>query len=145
MTFLQIPGLVVFLAGSIGYLIATFRVGILWGLSCILLPFVSFIFLFVHWKVAAKPFFVSMLGVAIIFSATLLVPAGGTVRHFAKTQPIPLAERAKAGGRYKCSGKIYCSEMTSCAEATYYLQNCSGTKMDGNNDGVPCEKQWCGN
>ncbi|BBA34734.1 hypothetical protein sS8_2789 [Methylocaldum marinum] len=27
--------------------------------------------------------------------------------------------------------------MTSCEEATYFLQNCPGVKMDGNNDGVP--------
>ncbi len=138
-------GLVVFLIGSIGYLIATFRVGILWGLSCMLLPLVSFIFLFVHWKIAAKPFFVSMLGVAIIFSATLLVPEGGAVPHVAKTQPVSLAKRAKVDGRYKCNGKIYCSEMRSCSEAKFYLQNCQGTKIDSNNDGVPCEKQWCGN
>ena len=45
--------------------------------------------------------------------------------------------------QYKCDGRIYCSQMTSCAEATYFLQNCPGTKMDGNNDGTPCEKQWC--
>jgi len=44
---------------------------------------------------------------------------------------------------YKCDGRTYCSQMTSCAEATYFLQNCPGTKMDGNNDGIPCEKQWC--
>lgn len=36
-----------------------------------------------------------------------------------------------------------CSQMTSCQEATFFLQNCPGTKMDGNNDGVPCEQQWC--
>ena len=24
-----------------------------------------------------------------------------------------------------------------------HLKNCPGVKMDGNNDGVPCEKQWC--
>jgi hypothetical protein len=35
------------------------------------------------------------------------------------------------------------SQMTSCAEATFFLKNCPGTKMDGNNDGIPCEKQWC--
>ena len=23
------------------------------------------------------------------------------------------------------------------------LKNCPGVKMDGNGDGVPCEKQWC--
>ena len=44
---------------------------------------------------------------------------------------------------FKCDGRIYCSEMTSCAEATYFLKNCPGVKMDGNNDGIPCEKQWC--
>jgi hypothetical protein len=36
-----------------------------------------------------------------------------------------------------------CQQMTSCAEATYFLNNCPGTKMDGNHDGVPCEQQWC--
>lgn len=45
--------------------------------------------------------------------------------------------------RYRCDGRIYCSQMTSCEEAKFFLQNCSGTKIDGNNDGVPCEKQWC--
>ena len=44
---------------------------------------------------------------------------------------------------FSCSGKEYCSQMTSCKEAKYYLKNCPETKMDGNNDGVPCESQWC--
>ena len=35
------------------------------------------------------------------------------------------------------------SQMTSCAEATFFLQKCPGTKMDGNNNGIPCERQWC--
>ena len=48
-----------------------------------------------------------------------------------------------ASGPSKCDGRTYCSQMTSCAEATYFLKNCPGTKMDGNNDGVPCEQQWC--
>ena len=45
---------------------------------------------------------------------------------------------------YRCDGRVYCSQMHSCAEATYFLKNCPGVKMDGNGDGVPCEKQWCG-
>jgi len=45
--------------------------------------------------------------------------------------------------QFRCDGRIYCSQMTSCAEATYFLKNCPGTRMDGNNDGIPCEKQWC--
>ncbi|MEO8461043.1 MAG: excalibur calcium-binding domain-containing protein [Dokdonella sp.] len=45
---------------------------------------------------------------------------------------------------FQCEGKTRCSQMTSCAEATFYLENCPDTKMDGDNDGVPCESQWCG-
>ena len=44
---------------------------------------------------------------------------------------------------FQCDGRTYCSQMTSCAEATYFLKNCPGVKMDGNNDGIPCERQWC--
>ena len=44
---------------------------------------------------------------------------------------------------YQCEGKVYCSEMTSCEEAEFYQRNCPGTKMDGDGDGIPCERQWC--
>lgn len=44
---------------------------------------------------------------------------------------------------FVCDGRKHCSQMRSCAEATYFSNNCPGTKMDGNNDGVPCEQQWC--
>lgn len=44
---------------------------------------------------------------------------------------------------FKCDGRTHCSQMTSCAEATFFLRNCPGTKMDGDNDGTPCETQWC--
>jgi hypothetical protein len=42
--------------------------------------------------------------------------------------------------KFKCDGRIYCSQMTSCEEAKFFLENCPGVKMDGNRDGVPCEK-----
>jgi cold shock CspA family protein len=44
---------------------------------------------------------------------------------------------------FRCDGRIHCSQMTSCDEATYFLRHCPGVKMDGDNDGVPCEEQWC--
>jgi hypothetical protein len=54
-------------------------------------------------------------------------------------------ERAGPGdSRYRCDGRVYCSQMTSCEEATWFLQHCPGVKMDGEGDGVPCERQWCG-
>ena len=59
-------------------------------------------------------------------------------------EPIaPLLEQPRQPS-FTCDGRTHCSQMTSCAEATYFLQNCPGTKMDGDNDGVACESQWCG-
>ncbi len=46
--------------------------------------------------------------------------------------------------KYNCDGRTHCSQMTSCEEATWFINHCPGTEMDGNNDGVPCERQWCG-
>ena len=44
---------------------------------------------------------------------------------------------------FHCDGRTSCSQMTSCAEAKFFLKHCPGVHMDGNNDGVPCKKQWC--
>ncbi|MFT4255597.1 MAG: excalibur calcium-binding domain-containing protein [Pseudoxanthomonas sp.] len=52
-------------------------------------------------------------------------------------QPAPPSEQ------FKCDGRTHCSQMRSCAEATYFIKHCPNTKMDGNGDGVPCERQWC--
>ncbi|CAM4467255.1 excalibur calcium-binding domain-containing protein [Shewanella livingstonensis] len=46
--------------------------------------------------------------------------------------------------QFQCeAGKTHCSQMRSCAEATYYIRHCPGTEMDGDGDGVPCERQFC--
>jgi hypothetical protein len=65
-------------------------------------------------------------------------------------RPEHLSQQATSGlnapvatTNYRCDGRTYCSQMGSCEEATWFLRNCPGTKMDGNNDGIPCEKQWC--
>ena len=72
------------------------------------------------------------------------VLAGSAPEVSDSTRPVPLSASPNSGGAtFRCDGRIYCSQMTSCAEATYFLSNCPGTKMDGNGDGVPCEKQWC--
>jgi endonuclease YncB( thermonuclease family) len=55
--------------------------------------------------------------------------------------PVAVAQPARTA--YRCDGRTYCSQMSSCEEATWFLQHCPGVKMDGNRDGVPCEKQWC--
>ena len=45
--------------------------------------------------------------------------------------------------QFRCDGRTRCSHMTSCEEAKFFLRNCPGTQMDGDNDGIPCEQQWC--
>jgi len=52
--------------------------------------------------------------------------------------------RAPPQPEYACDGRVYCSQMTSCEEAKYFLAHCPGVKMDGDNDGIPCERQFCG-
>ncbi len=57
--------------------------------------------------------------------------------------PTSYQRNSDAVDQYRCDGRTHCSQMTSCAEATYFLKNCPGVKMDGDNDGIPCEEQWC--
>lgn len=40
----------------------------------------------------------------------------------------------------ECRGKRTCKEMSSCEEAKFYLNNCGVTNIDGDGDGIPCEK-----
>ncbi len=44
---------------------------------------------------------------------------------------------------FRCEGKTTCTQMTSCEEAKFYLKNCPGVTIDGDGDGIPCERQWC--
>lgn len=39
-----------------------------------------------------------------------------------------------------CGGRKHCSEMSSCEEARHYLVQCGIRSLDGNGDGIPCEK-----
>jgi hypothetical protein len=68
--------------------------------------------------------------------------SSATPGRAAEQTPEPRPE-SQTASTFKCDGRTYCSQMTSCAEATFFLKNCPGTKMDGDNNGIPCEKQWC--
>jgi len=65
--------------------------------------------------------------------------------------PVPLAADTQATAvvprevnpSFRCDGRTHCSQMTSCDEATFFLRNCPGPEMDGDDDGIPCERQWC--
>jgi len=60
-----------------------------------------------------------------------------------KVPQIETPELSSQSQQYHCAGKVHCSEMDSCEEARYYLHHCTGVKIDGDGDGIPCEQQ-CG-
>jgi len=45
--------------------------------------------------------------------------------------------------KYVCGKKYYCSQMETCEEAMFYYTVCGLKRLDGDNDGVPCEN-LCG-
>ena len=49
-----------------------------------------------------------------------------------------LAQERNARG-FSCGSKRFCREMNSCAEAMFYLRQCGVRRLDGDNDGIPCE------
>lgn len=69
MEFLVFVGIIIFIIGGIGFLIAAFKQSILWGLGCILLAPISLVFLFLHWPEAKNPFFLQLVGLGILLLA----------------------------------------------------------------------------
>jgi cold shock CspA family protein len=65
----------------------------------------------------------------------------GVTTQVDPTRPPATQERFSTTSR--CDGRTHCSQMTSCEEAKFFLNNCPGTQMDGDGNGVPCERQWC--
>jgi len=93
---------------------------------------------------AASPRVVESI-IAVLLLGGLLGYAYNRMHKTESPPPsVPKASIAEAASSpYKCDGRTMCSQMTSCAEARYFVQHCPNTKMDGNNDGEPCEQQWC--
>ena len=59
---LLVVGMVVALISSVSFLVGAFRVSLWWGLGCLFLAPVTLVFLLVHWKVALRPFVLSLAG-----------------------------------------------------------------------------------
>lgn len=64
------------------------------------------------------------------------------IEEAAPRRPDPVAAtRFTRPPAYSCDGRTRCSQMTSCEEAKFFVRNCPGTAMDGDGDGIPCERQ----
>lgn len=60
-----------------------------------------------------------------------------------RARNIDVGSSTSSTPKYRCDGRTHCSQMTSCEEATFFVRNCPNTKMDGDGDGIPCERQLC--
>ena len=70
----MITGLVLYLIGSLWFIIAGFAESVLWGVVLIVFPGIAGLaFLILHWDRASRPFGVCLLGTALIALAALAV------------------------------------------------------------------------
>ena len=90
-------------------------------------------------------FFSKLIPLLVVFLAVAAYEKSTfSKKTYNHTQILPAAETLKPPpSQFECQGKTHCTQMSSCEEATFYLQNCLGTEMDGDNDGIPCEHQLC--
>ena len=65
-TALYFLGIAVMLVGGIWILVNAFKTSILWGLGSLFVPFVSLIFVIMHWADNMKPFLIQLAGVALM-------------------------------------------------------------------------------
>lgn len=52
---------------------------------------------------------------------------------------VPVQQAVQSSG-FSCAGKTKCGDMVSCEEARFYYSQCGLTRLDGDDDGTPCEK-----
>jgi hypothetical protein len=67
-------GLLISIVAGIWLLVVAFKTSVWWGLGSLLLPFVSLIFVILHWQVAKKPFLWGLLGAVLIVVPILMNP-----------------------------------------------------------------------
>jgi len=60
-----------------------------------------------------------------------------TIQHPIQVAPTLVIETLNTS--FSCDGREYCGQMNSRDEAVFFTKHCPNTKMDGDNDGIPCE------
>lgn len=63
-------GLILFILGGIGILIAAFKTSLLWGLGCLLFWPMIIAFVIFHWSEAKNPFFLQLTALFIMLLNT---------------------------------------------------------------------------
>ena len=72
--FLMFIGFVIALVYGIMLLVKAFQTSVLWGLGYIFVPFVSLVFVVVHWDVAKGPFLRLLISIPFLALGMALMP-----------------------------------------------------------------------
>jgi hypothetical protein len=67
-------GCVMSIVAGIWLLVVAFKTSIWWGLGSLVIPFISLIFVFMHWQAAKSPFLWSLLGIVLMVFPLLAHP-----------------------------------------------------------------------
>jgi len=62
---LMVLGLLVGIYGELRFLVVAYNRSLLWFFGCLFVPFADLLFLFLNFRIAARPFAVSMLGLGL--------------------------------------------------------------------------------
>jgi hypothetical protein len=87
----------------------------------------------------------TLLILVIVVSWSYYTKSGGARNSAPSSSPIENKKSTSSNNNpndYQCDGRQHCSQMNSHEEAKYFIENCPNTKMDGDNDGKPCERQF---
>jgi cold shock CspA family protein len=82
------------------------------------------------------------LGVAGWFAYRSLQARAHRAELEAKS-PSSSVDPVRSHSTFSCDGRTQCHQMASCTEAKWFINNCPGTTMDGDHDGIPCENSHC--
>ena len=75
----------------------------------------------------------------VVLASTAASSAAGTSPLF-PLAAAPTVAPMNVAQSWSCSPRKTCGRINSCEEAVWYHRNCSwGGRLDGDNDGVPCE------
>ena len=74
MTALLVLGMILSVVGGIWLLVVAFQTGVWWGLGSLFVPFVSLVFVIMHWQPSKKPFLISVVGTVLLIIGVMNSP-----------------------------------------------------------------------
>ena len=86
--------------------------------------------------------YTKLINVAVIIGIAAFLYSRLGLDSINKPTPSKIPEntfQSTTNQTFNCDGRQYCSQMISRSEAEFFIKHCPNTKMDGDNDGIPCE------